>query len=512
MTTTTESAPPVQDDWADLVGALREAHSLMDRARGPLTSSSLRDVDEGVVMELHGLLADVKRSWDLCMASTSAEIGRRSAPDLGSTGLARKRGFTDPATMLANETGSSRREARTLIEAGRAIAEAEAHERKELEALATGAPPPEPEEPVYPEVARALAERRIGVDAASAITGMLDSVRALVTREVVAETERQLVRKAPGLSAEKFRVIVRRHLAWLRADAAEERQKTMAADRYLVLKEDSDGMVEIRGRLDPVSAAPLRAAIDGMVKRAFRMRRDDPDPLAPDNRTAGQIRADALSTFARHMLGCKKAPISKASTTVVVWTGLEDLKRGVGAAEVEGGDGVIPVSELRKLAVDAQYIPVVLGGKGQVLDVGRKWRMFSRAQRVALLERDGGCAMCGAPPSHCEAHHIEWWSWGGKSDLSNGVMLCVACHHTVHNNGWGIQASHDEVWFIPPAEVDPTRTRRLGGRARFGLTRKERERLMAAGSPRSSGGDRGPDDGGGPSGELTLNLDSADAG
>ncbi|MFW2512342.1 DUF222 domain-containing protein [Demequina sp. SO4-13] len=502
MTTTTESAPPVQDDWAELVGVLREAHRLMDKARGPLAGPGVRELNEDLLMEVHGELAGVKKSWDLCMAPTSAEIGRRSTPDLGSTGLSRKRGFTDPADMLANQTGGSRRDARTLIDVGRAMADAEAQERKELEALATGAPPPEPEEPVYPAVARALAEGRIGVESARAITGMLDSVREMVTREVVAETERLLVAKAPGLSTEKFRVVVRRHLAWLRAEAAEERQKNMAADRYLLLTEQSDGMVEIRGRLDPVSAAPLRAAIEGMVKRAFRMRRDDPDPLAPDNRTVGQIRADALSTFARHMLGCSKAPISRASTTVVVRIGLDELRRGVGAAEVEGGDGVIPVSELRRLGVDAQYIPVVLGGKGEVLDVGRKWRRFSRAQRTGFLERDGGCAMCGAPPSHCEAHHIKWWDRDrGRTDLSNGVMLCVACHHTVHGNDWGIKTTHDQVWFIPPAEVDPARTPRLGGRARFGVTPEEREQLVAAGSPRGPNDEDGPDDADGPGDE-----------
>ena len=75
--------------------------------------------------------------------------------------------------------------------------------------------------------------------------------------------------------------------------------------------------------------------------------------------------------------------------------------------------------------------------------------------------------MCGAPPSWCDAHHIVHWSRGGRTDLANGVMLCVRCHHDVHRAGWVIDATASEVWFTPPAEVDPKRRRRPGGRKLF---------------------------------------------
>ncbi|WP_366479096.1 HNH endonuclease signature motif containing protein [Demequina sp.] len=51
--------------------------------------------------------------------------------------------------------------------------------------------------------------------------------------------------------------------------------------------------------------------------------------------------------------------------------------------------------------------------------------LFSLAQRLALTERDRGCAKCHAPSQHCEAHHIRWWENGGRTDLANGVMLCA---------------------------------------------------------------------------------------
>ncbi len=102
---------------------------------------------------------------------------------------------------------------------------------------------------------------------------------------------------------------------------------------------------------------------------------------------------------------------------------------------------------------------------------------LSRAQRLALVERDGGCAFCHLPPQYAEAHHIRWWQRDdGPTDLSNGVLLCTACHHREHNDGWDIRvesppgdatAATAAVWFIPPPHVDPTRTPRLGGRRRF---------------------------------------------
>lgn len=122
------------------------------------------------------------------------------------------------------------------------------------------------------------------------------------------------------------------------------------------------------------------------------------------------------------------------------------------------------------MSADAYPIPAVFGGEGVPLDLGRSARLFSRAQRLALAERDGGCASCGQNIAYVDAHHIRWWERdAGPTDLSNGVMLCSFCHHRIHREEWGIRATRNEVWFIPPPHVDPARTPRLGGRARFAL-------------------------------------------
>lgn len=119
-------------------------------------------------------------------------------------------------------------------------------------------------------------------------------------------------------------------------------------------------------------------------------------------------------------------------------------------------------------------IPWVCGGEGEILDWGREKRLFTTAQRLALAERDGGCAMCGLPPSMTKAHHLAWWRRDtGPTDLSNGVLLCETCHHRIHDNGWEIRiegtGASGTVWFIPPPHVDPSGTPRLGGRRRYDL-------------------------------------------
>ena len=118
---------------------------------------------------------------------------------------------------------------------------------------------------------------------------------------------------------------------------------------------------------------------------------------------------------------------------------LEQLQTGLGAAQLDGVENPISAGTARRLAADAELIPAVLGSNSQILDlgigIGIGRRLFSRAQRIAFAERDGGCAItnCGRPPPYTEAHHIHWWSHGGTTNLNNGILLCTGHHHVIHH-------------------------------------------------------------------------------
>lgn len=72
--------------------------------------------------------------------------------------------------------------------------------------------------------------------------------------------------------------------------------------------------------------------------------------------------------------------------------------------------GPVNAATIRKIACDADIIPVVLGSEGRVLDIGRTSRIFPPHIRKAVTARDQGCAFpgCTIPAPWCEAHHIQY--------------------------------------------------------------------------------------------------------
>lgn len=137
----------------------------------------------------------------------------------------------------------------------------------------------------------------------------------------------------------------------------------------------------------------------------------------------------------------------------------------------------VPSSVLRSLACDAELLPMVLGGQGQVLDVGRAQRLVTPAIRIALTVRDRGCVMpgCDQPPEHCEAHHVVPWQTGGMTALGNLALLCRSHHRLLEpqpnappGSRWEIAINADGLpEVIPPKHLDPWRRARLHPRHRI---------------------------------------------
>jgi len=92
-------------------------------------------------------------------------------------------------------------------------------------------------------------------------------------------------------------------------------------------------------------------------------------------------------------------------------------------------------SQARRLACQAKILPAVLGGRSEVLDLGRSRRLHSAAQRRAIRIRHHQCQAdgCTVPAAWCETHHPHAWSAGGKTDLDNAALLCSHHHHRAHD-------------------------------------------------------------------------------
>jgi hypothetical protein len=123
------------------------------------------------------------------------------------------------------------------------------------------------------------------------------------------------------------------------------------------------------------------------------------------------------------------------AATVVVTMELETLLGGLKAASLDTG-GRISAGQARRLACRAGIIPVVLGGPSMPLDVGRRRRLHSEYQRIAMGVRDKGCtaAGCDLPPGMTEAHHDEVsWGHGGGTSVEKGRLLCAPHHRKIHD-------------------------------------------------------------------------------
>lgn len=445
--------------------------------------ADLEGLSRGELLELSRGLARLRRAVDVELAQVAAEVDRRSTPDEGAAGLAAREGFRSAGELIARATGGSVAEAQRLVAAGALLADTSVSPAP----IPSPSQTPTPLADVRAALARAVREGAIPVEvvtiAARALADLPDVER---TRDLFLSA----LAKAPGLAVHQVRALFWRAQALANPEAWERREERQHLERYASLRDDADGMVTLTARLTPLDAAPVRAVLDANVRWAMQQRRDDP---SSDARSAWQMRADILVDLCRHALDCDQ-PTSGVKTTVVVRMTRSELESGLGVGEVDGGTQPVSASVLRQAAVDAEVIPMVFGGAGEVLDVGRARRLFTPAQRLALVERDGGCSWCHAPPSWCEAHHIKWWDRdAGRTDLSNGVLLCTRCHHRVHRDGWEVEVRRDGepwsnalggegargeglpggrppgdvVWFTPPRSVDPTRTPRPGGRARY---------------------------------------------
>ncbi len=210
---------------------------------------------------------------------------------------------------------------------------------------------------------------------------------------------------------------------------------------------DGEGMWNLRGRFDPITAAGLAKKLDDAVNTLFAETVPESAPADPAERQA-HLRAHAL---ARLMKGKATAP---GATTAQVGTGRPEYLVVVNADEQTSTgepvvDWAIPVEVpwrvVAELAADADVHAVVvrngvvLYAPGE-LNLGRTTRLANRAQRRALRALYSTCAIpgCSVGYDYCRLHHIIWWRHGGRTDLDNLLPVCTHHHTKIHHDGWNV--------------------------------------------------------------------------
>jgi 5-methylcytosine-specific restriction endonuclease McrA len=118
------------------------------------------------------------------------------------------------------------------------------------------------------------------------------------------------------------------------------------------------------------------------------------------------------------------------------------------ASVCETHDGKpLPPETMRRIACDAEIIPIVLDSDRVVLDVGRERQTATRHQRHALRAMHPTCAYpgCTVRFADCDVHHLIPWQRGGHSDIDNLLPLCSTHHHAAHEGGQTITLHHDRT-------------------------------------------------------------------
>jgi hypothetical protein len=182
---------------------------------------------------------------------------------------------------------------------------------------------------------------------------------------------------------------------------------------------------ELMGRLFRAAASGLRAdGVDEALTPEVVVHVDAgvlaEDDQAPDGEaTAGEHRAAGTA-------GSQRPAMAHRS--------------GLTRAHLEAGPA-LSRTVIERLACDARISLTTHAADGRTLDIGRSSRRPSARQRKALLRRDGGCAMPACQRARfLHAHHVVYWSRGGRTCMDNLLLLCGRHHRLLHEGAFSIEA------------------------------------------------------------------------
>lgn len=212
----------------------------------PTDLAVVRELDDAALLQAQHRIAAARTKLDACASLLAGETGYRSRHDLGLTGLAQREGFRTPEALVQHTTGSSTREATTLVTVGTmirdAITGADSDSTGSTNSESTEA---EPHEPWLTAVGTAVNSGAVSAECARAIrTGLGQPTSDAAS---TADTE------GPGVTPE------------MRATAA---TRLLQESGELNVDELLKRARELRDELDEAGIAAREKAID--EQRSFR--------------------------------------------------------------------------------------------------------------------------------------------------------------------------------------------------------------------------------------------------
>ncbi len=242
-------------------------------------------------------------------------------------------------------------------------------------------------------VAAGLTAGVVSVEQARVIVAGLEALPARVGVEVIGRAEEQLVAYARDYRPSELRRLARHILDVVAPEIAEGEEAKRLEDEEqharekcrLSLRPVGDGSTRVSGLIPDADASRLRTYLESFTspRKAGAAIGGEEDRI-PYRRQLGH----AFCALLEHIDPAKLRDHGGDATTVMVTIALESLMADLATAGLIDGDLTagdnMSATAARRLACNASIIPVVLGGKGEILDLGRTRRLFSPAQRKAL--------------------------------------------------------------------------------------------------------------------------------
>src|SRR6267378_1042910 len=269
-------------------------------------------------------------------------------------------------------------------------------------------------------------------------------VRAL-TRVATPETEARLLGVGRAGTAAHVERIVR---GWRCVDRRAERReaKRRQASRALYVYHAEDGMVVLKGCLEPEVGALLMQALAAARESLYQRRRQratfnaGAGDVSAETSSVSQQRADALALLAETALHHSLDPGTSGERYQVVVhvdaPALADPEQP-GQSVLEGGTHVSAETSQR-LACDASRVVMRHDDEGRLVEIGARTRTIPPALRRALDHRDQGWRFPGCGLRFTQGHHLRHWAHGGPTTLSNLTLLCRRHHRAVHEEGYQV--------------------------------------------------------------------------
>ena len=311
----------------------------------------------------------------------------------------------------------------------------------------------------------ALRAGRIDADQAHEIVRALDMLPADLDPDLRTEAEAPLLQLAATHAADALRKLGKHLHEVVDPEAAETKlaaqlakeEADAAEDTFLRMRSTGDGRTTGEFCISDLHGTLLRAILDMHANptRPGANNEDGstrlPSVFESRDRAWGRAFGELLESIPADILPSQGGTAIAAVVTMT----LEQLLGATGVVTLDTGQQ-ISAGEARRLAARHGVIPAVLGGPSVVLDLGRKQRLFTRSQRLALRIQHRTCtaAGCQIPAAWCQAHHKLGWhpkrpgQNPGRTDLANGTLLCGRHHRLVDNPGYGTTYKPDGTTLI----------------------------------------------------------------